>query len=77
MLQLHRFMIAVARVTVHHDGRRGNAPDPLVWDLEVRERRAGPTFLPLYLVLLVFWMGLGCRYTGGEGGRITGVDNAA
>ena len=32
MLQLHRFMIAVARVTVNHDGRGGTAPDPLVWD---------------------------------------------
>ena len=25
-------MIAVARVTVNHDGRCGTAPDPLVWD---------------------------------------------
>ena len=32
MLQLHRFLIAVARVTVNHDGRGGSAPDPLVWD---------------------------------------------
>ena len=32
MQQLHRFMIAVARVTVNHDGRGGTAPDPLVWD---------------------------------------------
>ena len=32
MLDLHRFMIAVARVTVNHDGRSGTAPDPLVWD---------------------------------------------
>ena len=31
MLYLHRFMIAVARVTVNHDDRRGTAPDPLVW----------------------------------------------
>ena len=30
MIQLHRFMIAVVRVTVNHDGR--GAPDPLVWD---------------------------------------------
>ena len=29
---LHRFMIAVARVTLNHDGRGGTAPDPLVWD---------------------------------------------
>ena len=32
MFLLHRFMIAVARVTVNHDGQGGTAPDPLVWD---------------------------------------------
>ena len=32
MMQLHRFMIAAARVTVSHDGRGGTAPDLLVWD---------------------------------------------
>ena len=32
MLDLHRFMIAVARVSVNHDGKGGTAPDPLVWD---------------------------------------------
>ena len=32
MLDLHRFMIAVARVSVNHDGKGGAAPDPLVWD---------------------------------------------
>ena len=32
MLYLNRFMIAVARVSVNHDGRGGTAPDPLVWD---------------------------------------------
>ena len=32
MLDLHRFMIAVARVSVNHDGRGGTAPDLLVWD---------------------------------------------
>ena len=29
---LHRFMIAVARVSVNHDDKGGTAPDPLVWD---------------------------------------------
>ena len=29
MLDLHRFMIAVARVTVNHDGKGGTAPHPL------------------------------------------------
>ena len=32
MPDLHRFMIAVAWVTVNHDGRGGTAPDPFVWD---------------------------------------------
>ena len=32
MLDLHRFMIAIARVSVNHDGRGGTAPDLLVWD---------------------------------------------
>ena len=32
MTDLHRFMIAVARVSVNHDGKGGSAPDPLVWD---------------------------------------------
>ena len=31
MLDLHRFMIAVARVSVNHDGKGGTARDPLVW----------------------------------------------
>ena len=30
MLDLHRFMIAVARESVNHDGRGGTAPDPFV-----------------------------------------------
>ena len=32
MSDLHRFIIAVARVSVNHDGKGGTAPDPLVWD---------------------------------------------
>ena len=33
MTDLHRFMIAIARVSVNHDGKGGGtAPDPLVWD---------------------------------------------
>ena len=32
MGDLHRFMIAIARVSVNHDGKGGTAPDPLVWD---------------------------------------------
>ena len=32
MTDLHRFMIAIAQVSVNHDGKGGTAPDPLVWD---------------------------------------------
>ena len=32
MLDLHRFMVTIARVSVNHDGRSGTAPDPVVWD---------------------------------------------
>ena len=32
MTDLHRFMIAIARVSVNHDGKGGTAPDPLVWN---------------------------------------------
>ena len=32
MTDLHRFMIAIARVSINHDGKGGTAPDPLVWD---------------------------------------------
>ena len=32
MTDLHRFMIAIARVSVNHDGKGGTAPYPLVWD---------------------------------------------
>ena len=37
--QLHRFMIAVSRVSVNHDGRGGTAPDPLVWDQGGRSKQ--------------------------------------
>ena len=38
MLYLHRFKIAVARVSVNRDGRGGTAPDPLVWDQGGRQK---------------------------------------
>ena len=38
MADLHRFMIAIARVSVNHDGRGGTAPDPLVWDQESKPK---------------------------------------
>ena len=38
MTDLHRFMIAIARVSVNHDGKGGTAPDTLVWDQESRPK---------------------------------------
>ena len=38
MFDLHRFMIAIARVSVNHDGRGGTALDLLVWDQGSRPR---------------------------------------
>ena len=57
MLDLHRFMIAVARVTVNHDGKGGAAPDLLVWDQGGRPKLARLIFeliliLHLYRALL-------------------------
>ena len=37
--ELHRFTIAVSRVSVNHDGRGSTAPDPLVWDQGGRSKQ--------------------------------------
>ena len=67
VLDVHRFMIAVARVSVNHDGRGGIAPYLLVWDQGVGGRCAGLIFglmliLPLSLALLVSWVGPGFKF---------------
>ena len=59
-------MIAVAGVSVNHDGRGGTAPDPLVWDQGGPEkaRKLGSLvwlffwswLRPLVSGLRVFWM---------------------
>ena len=38
MIDLHRFMVAIARVSVNHDVRDGSALDPFVWDQESRPK---------------------------------------
>ena len=38
MTDLHRFVVAIARVSVNHDGMGGTAPDPLVWDQWTRPK---------------------------------------
>ena len=67
MLDLPRFMIVVARVSVNHDGKGGTAPDPLVWDQgskpKVRKLAIGLMLtLHLFLALLVFLITLGFRF---------------
>ena len=62
-LQLLRFMIAVARVTVNHDGRGGTAPDLLVWDQGgSKKARGSMLILPLFPALLVSWVGPGFMF---------------
>ena len=39
LLDLHRFLIAISRAVVNHDGREGTAPDPLVWSAGARPKR--------------------------------------
>ena len=38
MLDLHRFMVAISRIEVNHDGFGGTAPDAMVWDKVVLPR---------------------------------------
>ena len=32
MLELHKFMVAISRIEVPHDGYGGTAPDAMIWD---------------------------------------------
>ena len=32
MIDLHKFMVAISRIEVNHDGYGGTAPDAMVWD---------------------------------------------
>ena len=53
MLDLHRFMIVVARVTVNHDGKGGNALIPLC-GIRAVDRKLASLLLGLILILLLF-----------------------
>ena len=39
ILDLHRFLIAISRAVVNHDGKDGTAPDPLVWSAGAHPKR--------------------------------------
>ena len=79
MLDLHRFMIAVARVSVNHDGRSGTAPDPLVWDQGSRPKvRKLAVRVNVDLASLLGPPGfLNNSWIQVDAGRITGCDIAA
>ena len=79
MQQLHRFMIAVSRVSVDHDGKGGSATDPLVGD-HGRRRKVRSTDIRVNIDLASLpgprgflngpWMQV-------QGGCIIGADVAA
>ena len=79
MLDLHRFMIAVARVSVNHDGKGGNAPGPFVWDQGSRpEVRKLAIRVNVDLASLPGPPGfLNSSWVQVSAGRITGADIAA
>ena len=79
MLDLHRFMIAVARVSVTNDGGGGTAPDPLVWDQGSRPKvRKLAIRVNVDLASLPGPPGfLSSSWIQVDAGRITGADIAA
>ena len=44
MLDLHRFMVAISRIEVNHDGIGGTAPDAMVWDKGGIVKTRAPSF---------------------------------
>ena len=43
-LDLHRFMVAISRIEVNHDGFGGTAPDAMVWDTGGVVKARAPSF---------------------------------
>ena len=44
MLDLHKFMVAISRIEVNHDGFGGSAPDAMVWDKGGVAKTRAPSF---------------------------------
>ena len=44
MLDLHRFLVAISRIEVNHDGFGGTAPDAMVWDNGGVAKTRAPSF---------------------------------
>ena len=64
ILDLHKFMVAISRIEVNHDGYGGTAPDAMVWDRGgiVKPRASYLRLIVDYatlLDLLVSWAALG------------------
>ena len=78
MADLHRFMVAFARVSVNH-GKGGMAPDPLVWDQESRPKvRKLAIRVTVDLASLPGPSGfLNNSWVQVHAGHITGADNSA
>ena len=79
MIYLHRFMIAIARVSVNHDDKGGTALDPLVWDQGRRPKvRKLAIRVNVDLASLLGPPGfLNNSWVQVDAGRITDVDIAA
>ena len=79
MTDLHRFMIAIARFSVNHDGKGGTAPDPLVWYQGSRPKvRKLAIRVNVGLASLLGPPGfLNSSWVQVSAGRITGADIAA
>ena len=64
LLELHKFMVAISRIGVHHDGYGGSAPDAMVWD---KGGIVNPPASPLRVIVdhaslagpRFFWIALG------------------
>ena len=54
MLDLHRFMVAIARVSDNYDERSGTAPDSFDWDQGSKPQKLGSLLLGLMLTLPLF-----------------------
>ena len=64
ILDLHKFMVAISRIEVNHDGFGGTAPDAMVWDKGGVVKTRTPSFRLIVdhasLVLLVFLSSTWC-----------------
>ena len=59
MLDLHRFMVAISRIEVNHDGLGGTAPDAMVWDKGGVAKTRAPSFR---LIVRLVYLGSSSNY---------------